>query len=247
MDTSATYYDRIERYLRGELSAAEQAAFDRQLTTDPQFAAEVQLHRELEETLAGENIHRFRESLQRVDHHWKQPRRKRLRRLITPWALGIAAGFALLIGMFGHQLFSPNYDKLYTAYFEPLPIRVQMSTETADVDLLVEEAETAYSRGDYDRAIERFTRLIERDPNEQRYVLLTGISQLALSRPKAAETTLQPLLAAPGETAEAARWYLAMAALQSENIDRSRELLTQIVSSEGYRWEDASELLQRLK
>ena len=64
-------------------------------------AAAVAEHREISETLAGENIHQFRQTLKEVDANWKFFSGGGLLRFLrSPRNLSIAASLLLLVGFF---------------------------------------------------------------------------------------------------------------------------------------------------
>ncbi len=66
MAISEETYDKIQRYLDGELTAQERAAFEQEMETDQELALEVALHTDMEELLADSPENELRQTLHRL-------------------------------------------------------------------------------------------------------------------------------------------------------------------------------------
>ena len=66
-------YSLIEKFLSKKLEGAELENFEAQLQRDPGLKAELDLHRQLSETLKGEKVHELRNVLNEVNENWEAP------------------------------------------------------------------------------------------------------------------------------------------------------------------------------
>lgn len=68
-----TIYERIEAYLAGALPAAEREALERDITADPELAAELELHRRLERVVSDREKRAFRQKVAEVAQEFPPP------------------------------------------------------------------------------------------------------------------------------------------------------------------------------
>lgn len=249
MPSSIEQYDRIERYLDGVMPPGELKAFTQELATDPDLASAVALHRELAETLAGDQIHQFRQTLKEVDAKWK-PRSggNWLRIVRSPRMLSFAASLLLLIGIFTWLIWpNPTFSELAVDNFEQLPLETQMSIDRNDIDEIRKQAHEAYFAEDYDLATDKFLALSERVPDDLSYQLYLGISQFGADEVETAITTLKPLAESNDQSLKGeATWYLALAYLKMDNGSAAGKYLEQLVQTKGYKWERATEIINAM-
>lgn len=246
MSHSAEQYDRIERFLEGAMTPGELDEFQQKLNTDPELASSVILHRELAETLAGNRIHQFRETVKEVNAKWRPAKgRKWLRVLKSPQNLAVAASLLLLIGFFGWwALQSPPNPEIASEYFDQLPLHTLMSPDSNEEQALRSEANQAYINKDYSIAGEKFQSLAQLNPDDRNYQLYLGISQLGSQQAAAAVTTLQPLAESEDGTVNLeATWYLALAYLQMDQAEDAKPYLERLVQNGTFRAVEAERIL----
>lgn len=250
MSSTAEDYDRIERYLQGGLLPGELEKFNEKLANDPQLAAQVSLHRELDETLAGEGIHHFRRVLQQVDANWKLKSGGNFLRLVkSPGVLAVAASLLLLIGFFGWwALQSPSSAALATANFEQLPLETQMSSYDDQLISLRNRANQAYINANYSEAVPLFEELARLEPNNLNHKLLIGVSQVGSEQAQAAINALRPLADGDDDRVRIeASWYIALALLQAGETSSAQNYLQTVADNQGFNARKASELLMELE
>ena len=248
MEETPQQQERIERYLRGELPAAERDRFATELSADPKLRRRVALHRELDTTFADPAEAEFRATLRAVDRRTSAGRRGRWLRLATQHWWALAASLLLLIAAVIYMIdfgAPPPPATLAAAAYEPYPIDVFRSE--ADATALPTDILTPYRAGEYGLAAERIAALpaYAESPQWQFYraVALVGDGQGS-----PAVSALRELRAAdslPGR-AEAIDWYLALALLQAEEVEAARALLRRIADSPThYQRKAARRLLRR--
>lgn len=249
MPPLAEQYDRIERYLQGALTPKELEEFNKDLSTDAQLVAAVAEHRELAETLAGEGIHKFRQTLKEVDADWKYFSGGGFLRLLrSPRNLSIAASLLFLLGFFAWLgLQGPNHPEIATANFEQLPLQLEMGSYEGNTPQIRNQAHQAYIEKDYAAATDLFLELTKREPFNLNNQLYAGISQLGNDQVQAAVTTLKVLADGADEKLKPqASWYLALAYLKLEDSDSAKNYLNQVIQAKGFNWERAEALLKSL-
>ena len=251
-------FERIERYLADEQTAAEKAAFERELAEDAQLRAELDLHRWAAESLADGGLLDLAERLQQIDAQWQAPptasptaqpklhSRPPARRTYQGPLLALAASVVLLIGLFRwtNQGFTDETTPVLAQYFEPYPmvLNQRSALDTLVQTPLTNRAIQTYLAGDYATAEGFFAELsaLEAQPL---YDFYRGVCLLATGRAEAAQSYLQKVLNTEEPLlVQQARWYLALAHLAAGELDRGKGLLEAIAEGD-YRWEGAQELL----
>lgn len=249
MSSLAEQYDRIERYLQGVMTPGELDEFTQKLSTDPELAKAVDLHRELAETLAGDKIHQLRQTLQDVDANWRDSSGGLLRFMRNPRMLALAASFLLLVGFFAwFSLQGPNLQEMADNNFEPLALQTQMGNYgDDDIPKIRNQANQAYVERDYARAAELFAELAELEPYNLNNRLYAGICRLGNRQPDEAILTLQPLADGKDKNVQSeASWYLALAFMKTGNVASTKTYLDKVVEGKGYNWQKAAGILRNL-
>ncbi|MEL6923564.1 MAG: hypothetical protein AAFO94_05900, partial [Bacteroidota bacterium] len=197
-------YNNIERYLDGELNQTEQQQFEQALQSDTALREELDLHRELSETLRGERIHALRNVLKKTDASWQMPavaptsesgsgQAKVVRRPFRRWVAAAAAAVVLLMAtLFWWSNDGAGPRELYAANFESYPMTLnQRSTDANnDTQIQLNEAIAAYDQGDYASAEAGFADLAKAEPNNMAYQFYRAISQLGAGQGRLAATGL---------------------------------------------------------
>lgn len=93
-----TLHEQIEAYLAGRLSEAERTAWEKQMADDPSLAAEVALHRRLEEVVGDRDKLAFRQTLAELVQEFPAPSPKPGGKPYLRWG-GLAFGLIALIGL----------------------------------------------------------------------------------------------------------------------------------------------------
>ncbi|MEM9823469.1 MAG: hypothetical protein AAF985_20465, partial [Bacteroidota bacterium] len=217
----AEKYEKIERYLNGQMSDAEMERFEQSMGKDAALRNDVQLHRDLAQTLKGDQVHRLRATLKEVDQKWthapaKKEGKVRLLRPIT-W-LAIAATMALLVvSYFVFQPARPSHQDLFAENFAPYPMVLNQRSGTP-VDSILQAAIDAYERGSFVEATQQFQRLQDLDSNNFVYRFYQGLSFLANQEAGKAISILIPLVNGKSKLKEQSQWYLALAYLQIKDF-----------------------------
>lgn len=226
-DATLARSEYIDRYLKGELSAAEQAEFRQRVQQDQAFAAEVAAQQSVRSLTRH---YGYRQDLAAI--HREAMAERRARSGIHAWRspLRIAAAIALLFVCAAVlRLATLSTGGLVAQGYEPYAADVTRGETYVPQDAsrqLVRE----YANGNYDAVVGLFGQNPRRSPQE---VLLAGNAYLALSQPAQAIPLLQRAKA-EGEgsgnrtAAQDAEYYLAWAYVQNDRLPEAERLFAAI-------------------
>ncbi len=230
--TKEERYTLLERYLRSEMTDSEQRQFEKVLAKQPDLQKELQLHRELAESVDPKRL-AFLETLVEVEAHYFQEspawhQRPAVRRIM----LMAATILFLIVGVWLFKPASPEisplalFEQYYSPYESPGNFRSEELLQL-DEDLILGLAH--YDEGDYTSALTDFSKVISRDDTHRLARFLRGLSYLGADRPIDATTDLQWLVGQEDNLfAASSRWYLALCYLKIGNLDQAQFLLSQL-------------------
>lgn len=235
-------YERIEQYLNGELPEDDKQQLEALIAESPDLKSEIELHRQVEETLKGEEIHQFRNVLQATDKSWKlkkEPAKAaKIVRFNFKKSMAIAASIAILIfaGNFLYQnLASPNQEQLFANNFEPYQmILSQRSTgDSPESTALLNTAISQYAQGKFEESSIAFRQLQINDEGNLSFQFYEAMSLLSANNATDAISKFENILATPNSPfLEQTRWYLALSYLKAGNKEKAISLLADIKESE---------------
>jgi len=240
----------ISKYLSGEMDAQSEKAFEQRLHNDKDLRNEFELHKEIQNALSEEDIMELREKLEEFGPSSQSKKKFRLK-----WgdALAVAALVTVFIGIgmlwiYHSQITNP--DELYASYFEPYPsIYSQRSIEAeSESGNLKQKAFLAYEKESWRKAQDHFDKLLLLQPEKTEYVFYSGILDLKLNETHKAINHFRTVLNKKDPLLEdQIIWYIALAYLKEENIEKSTEYLQKIVNEDMINKEKALKLLRRIE
>lgn len=232
--------EKIDAYLNGRLSEADQIAFESEIAQDPQLADEVRLQQEAQQLLLADRQRAFKTQLQSIAAQQKPQLTAQLEEapVVALWQrnwVRIAAAVAILIGLsfiFWPSGKAQSYPQMADAYFEPYPDRLQIRGD--DSTDLVQEALLAYNRQDYAEAVRMLQAL---QPEDEHYLLgrlYHANAHLAMKQPAPAIEILAELhQIKQSAISEITAWYLALAYLQADQAAQAKVILEEISQDEA--------------
>lgn len=258
-------YERIERYLSGELSPSERQAFEAAMAEDPKLQAEVKLQREIAEAIGENDVAEFEATLDIVMRNGRAtPARRRWPGLLI---VAVLLLFLLWLGsrwlQNRDQTASP--EQIYASYLdlpEELPGSVRLRSagdipptpDSSQVSRLRENwiaLNQAYRTDQYEEALALLEKLPSLDPdfsqeNPGAYHYYRGLIQLQMDRPAEAAEAFAEVDS--GNYLEDASWKRALALLMIEDRRHDAlEILRQISNRSHPRQEAAREILGKLE
>ena len=240
--------DELQNYRRDRLSAADRAALEKRLQSEPALAEELRRRRELQAAIGTSDTAGMKAELQALEARLATPtkvmplRRNRLR-------LWLAAASVALLVLAGGWLFrqfntATGPADLYAAYYAPYP-NALAPVVRGETDLTPRErAMAAYEGGDYAGAAAQLAALPDPNLDSQFY---QAVSLLGSARTGEAIELLERLSSERFDYQSQAWWYLALANLRAERVGEARAALEALRASDGdYRTAEVATLLEAL-
>ena len=250
------YLEDMERFADGQLSPAEQEAFEERMLQDPDLLRAHQAYEQLTADLrwaAGHEI--LQEQLLALDQSLDQ-RQQALNRVVRSpvrarrqtrrrWALAFLAVVLASIGIwFLVRPRETDAPAAWSRYYQP---EVGLSEDEPSISRrpLLAEAMHQYQAGRYPDALRILQRLSPDQVGQDTLLYYNGIFLLQQDRPTAARSYLRRVsLQSTSPLADKARYHLAMVHWRNKQFSDARTLLRQVAedSDNPYR-EDAQLIL----
>lgn len=236
----------IEKYFSKHLTEAELLEFKKLYETDDAFKQEVDFLKNVQVVSGTEDDALFRNQLAAYETEIS-PKKEFLN---FKWLKPVSAVAAVLIIAFSISLLmnkDVNNDALFDTYFEPSK-NVSVPIVRAENDEhLVNQAFIAYSEADYQQAILLFQKAFEQTENSE-LLLYEGNALLAENKVNEAIEIFKTHLSYTNALTNRTHWYLALAYLKSDQLDKAKqELMIYIDSEEKFKKTEAKSLLKKLK
>jgi tetratricopeptide (TPR) repeat protein len=249
--------DFIERYFDGKLAGEELELFEKKLESDPEFASEVKLHREINDFLRNKfDFIKKREQLEQIYEEVILKKKKSGDPKIKPikifnfkWYYKIAAAVVILIGVATilFLMFRPaKNDRLYSQYYKSYEASITVRGGVQHSETLFEKAMGAYEKNDFKKSYILFDELCCSDKEYTSAFFFKGVSAMELEKYSDAITSFNLVLGSTSLYIDEAEWYLALCYLKMSEFNKSKELLIKIAACDSYHKKDATRLLNDL-
>lgn len=229
---------RIEAYLRGDLPAEELAG----LQADAAFQEQVAAYQTARAAVDAFGDQHLRDSLRAA---YLKGETTRVRSLRAAWITAAAAVVLILVMVFWPRT-APAPGALYAKYYAPITPSVA-SRGDAPSDSLLQRAFSLYQEKAYSAAIAVFEQALADSVSHPGLAqTCLAICWLETGNPLKAIALLEAVPSADSYYWDA-RWYLALAFLQQENLPASRNILSEVAGGSKRYGPRAAELLQALE
>ncbi len=233
----------IDQYLNGELSEAEAEAFRRRLADEKDFAQLYEEMKHIQKGLEHAALEQAWEFLKQTEAEiagndisvaagskWKT------------WVPVAATATLLLVAAWFFFLKSTEPNDLYAQYFEVYPnVEAPIYRDSSAKDSLTAKdlGFRYYADQDYGMAIEIFESIAEPDEGTLFYL---GMSYLANNNPQQAAAIWEPLSKEALDYKTQIQWYLALAWLKLDEVEKAKEVLGELAQS-GTAYEERSKAI----
>ena len=243
----------IERYLDRSLKTDERRDMERRLQSDPELRSKYEEHRKLIDGIRLSHLHNKLEQLRTLERLLpaiEAPAAEGKQVFMrTYWKSMSAIAACIFFAVSGYVVFhdtTPINDQLYTAYYQPFDSPGPGLTRSQNEDVLTwkDKGYMAYDHGRYQEAIPAFENSLK-EYNDPIIDLCLGNAYLSIGQPEKAEKVFQGILNDHKDLVTQAKWYLALAYLKQNKMDRVHATLWEIRQSSTY-GEKAQKLLNEL-
>ena len=217
-------FERIEKYLMGNLSPNELHQFELELQDDSNLQAKVEevkyLLKGIETASLKSQLNQFHEELVPSKEISKSASTQSRAPIYA-----IAAVFVALLGLFLFFNTESESEKLFAKHFVPdpgLPTTMGTTDNFKFYDGMVN-----YKQEDFKTALDKWNPLLEKNPKNDTLRYFIGVAYLANGDDQKAITDLERLLnSEPKSFKNETAFYLGMAYLKLDNIEKARKYLT---------------------
>lgn len=234
------YLDELEQFADGQLSAAQQEAFELRLEQDPQLTAAYEAYEQLTADLRWAAGHQsLREQLLTLDHRLDQREAalKRaqgmVRRRQQRWLLG---GGVLLLAVLAvawwawRRPVQAQQPSDWQTYYQP-EAGPTPTPALAQRQPLLHEALVQYRAGHYPAALHTLARVGQAKANPDTLSYLRGVFLLRQGEGLAAQPYLRRVQEqGPAALARRARYHLGMAYWQAGQLSQAKNQLHQVAT-----------------
>lgn len=265
--------DKIDAYLRGELSEEESQKWQHDLSKDQKLLNDMRINSDIEAVLKAQQKHQIRQfwkevleeteeeaeideptSLQIVSS--KTDSSKQTRRLgQIPSFLRIAAIVLIGLGLYSIlMLFMPapvNMQQLAMQHLNEIDdYSTVMVGSQRGTRVVWQDVVTKYKIGDYEEVLQLLKNETGTNlPTQKKQKLLSALCYVQLSQAGKAIPILEEVIVNKDTTLDdEARWFLALAYIQNSEINKAKKTLEDISTQEGaWQRKRAQTLLDQLQ
>lgn len=234
----------LTRYFEGTLTEEEKVLLSEKLQTDPDFKAEFEFQKNVKAAIKLEERKNLKAKLNALENNRKPQKTKG-----SPvrW-ISIAASFLVFVSV-GYWLFMSqnSNDSLYKNYYETFP-NVEAPVVRGSVsDDIKSKAFYAYDSKQYEEALRLFSEIYEKDKDD--YALFyKGLALMELEQFPEAVKVFEGYQTKPNSAFNSyVKWYLALSYLKTNETEKSKSLVNELIKSENPFQSQAKELLRDLE
>lgn len=262
-------YEQIEQFLEGKLTGEALQAFEQKMADNPLFAAEVKLHKGIEESFVDQDLIALSQTVQAVLHQKKQASAGSGRIVVFRRLLQIVAGLALLIAAY---FVIQNYSQpdtpqeLAAKYFAPEEQFDHDAAQTSrngeaddstaeikplsqSIDKVWQEIEVFYNEKKYGQALAKLQEIQTLDPtfttqSPSEFYYFEGLFLMFEKKPDLALLAFEKI---EMTYTEKATWYSALAYLQKGDTTLAKKELEKILAKKTHSFKkEAKALMEQL-
>jgi tetratricopeptide (TPR) repeat protein len=243
----------LQKYLDNELSESELKRFEQELSASPELMVDLDLFKEVDEAISDTEVLDFRAQLSDLREETQRTESgKKVFRFSRPWHYAASAAIALLVAIglatvLGRPL--SNSD-LFVKYMKPYElVLTNRSMESDVIKALMNNAEVAYMKGDFESAVFWFSEVLEKDPAKVEADFSIGVSNMGLQKFVDASESFNKVINHDDNLfIQKAEWFQAGCLLAMDETDRARRQLIKIANEDHHFYQsDAEKILGRMK
>ena len=241
----------IRSYLQNELSEQDRKELTQATATDPDLRTELLVSSGLYDQYRQDKKNHFKRLVESEGLHPEKPSwPSRLALPTSRRRLFAVAGVACL-GFLVYFIFTiiatPDSLEGLLAVQQASVYPVDQSHRGEGPQDLDQDWVNAYQSGDFNRAASILQQLSQNQPASNYYELYLGLAYYYQSAPEKALIPFVSLYREADPTyQDQVRWFLALAYLETGDMEKGRELLEEIIARNGWQREAATQLIKAL-
>jgi hypothetical protein len=242
---SAFDHDTISRYLDGEMNAEEQKAFEEQMQQDADLKKEVELFKEVNETLKmklhpDESESALRNTLEEMRDQYFQSKTKVVSFNRFRW---MAVAASILIAVVSLTIWAPWKKDLYKQYaYIKMP---GVEERGAPGDSLLKQVADDFNKKKYAETVRSFEIVLKNDPQNSFLHYYYAIALQLNGEIEKSRSEFLPLYNGSSSFKYGAAFYMALSYLKEKDKTTCKEWLDKI-PADADMYGKAQELLKKL-
>jgi tetratricopeptide (TPR) repeat protein len=246
-------FEKIERYFEGQMIDEELLHFEKQMKEDQELLNKIQSYKIAVEEIKNQGRVDLKDRLQDIHLNYMGTLEKKksvkyyfLRTAAVIAGISITTLFLFYFGMFQPK---STKDSLFSEYFKPYSnMNTYRGDNAENISLLQKTALYYYSKGQYDKAIPNFEELFKSVKNSDDDILFYyGITCLGVNQNQKAINIFAKFAGDPKNIfCEESTWYLALSYLKSNDLQKTRLTLKNVIKGKGSHLNQALDLLEKI-
>lgn len=229
----------FQRYIDSEMSLQEITSFEQKMASSKDLADDTVVPPGLLTQLASTTKVRSKAQMLEVLKQVRQNTVPKSRRKFMWYALLVFVLLVVGYNIFGSKSIPPN-EEVFNAYYLPYDGAI-ITRGTMDNDA---EGINFYNAKLYDQALEAFLKTYQKDTSDAQLLILIGCSSLSLRDSKNSVKHLRKGRQLENKLLhQNLHWYLSLAYLLDNDIEKSKQALNQVISTNSSYKRQASLLL----
>lgn len=239
--------DLIDRYLDGEMTVAEQVAFEELLRKDTELRNEFMLRKDVDDAINEDDVMNLRESMEEIMYPNLS---KRMSRPAIYKIMAAAMAILIVLGVCFLPLNQKTDGKqLFTEYYVTYPssVNTRSAVDLSDREKITRKAFGYYEQHEFRKAKKQFKELLNTDKDNHMALFYLAISCVELENFSQAEKYLNQLIKNPNHIFwEQSYWYLSLVYLKQEKDDKAKLTLQTITNEKLSYASEAEKILKQL-
>jgi tetratricopeptide (TPR) repeat protein len=239
----------IERYLANEMGPDEKMWFEKEVDGNVALEKELLLRRKAELIIKSSDIMDLRYKLRSIEK--TRADKESSRRIGTRAIINYAAIFTGLLFIGSIVYFSStnlSKETIYKKYYKTYESVSATRSGVSEVTSLYSEAIGYYNNKEYQKAAQALEVLLKEDQGNMEYQFQLANSYMGGQKyPEAGSSYLKVIEDNNNLFIEDAKWYLGICYIMTDEMEKAKNQLRIISSSEGRYQKDAKKLLRRIK
>lgn len=230
----------IESYLDGSLVGQELEDFKQAIASQPELAKEVDLHREVNESLKDDMSEKFKSSLAEAIRKAKAQKRNKIR------YFSAAAAIAILMISIISVPTKQDPEKVFEKYYAPYEADfIQRSSKLSKKGTTI--AYEYYQSADYQKCFELLDQHLEHTPSDAVASFYMGLSALELNFDELAIEYLSKEDLYKGSAFSShAKWYLGLSYLKTNQKKDAEAVFSQLAHEKNFYQERSQAILNNV-
>ncbi|WP_299097185.1 hypothetical protein [uncultured Winogradskyella sp.] len=231
----------IELYFEDKLSNEQKTVFENLLDTDEKFRTQFELEEQVKKAIISTKKDDLKEHLKQIEH--QQANKKATKY----YKIAIVASLITCLSIVGiwKQNQPISNDALFAVYFQPYDNIIVPNSRSNEIESPRVIAFRNYDTQNYKIASKQFADLYK-NTSTSYYLFYQAICELQLGNTDKSIDLFNSHKQYSDNLSQHRNWYLALAYLKANDLEKSQKILTQIISAKAYKYKDAETILEKL-